>query len=687
MAEGKPRALRAVARCSSLEEFIAGFARFAEPERLFIITPDPRPVGGAPQPFVIQLADGSTALRGVGEVVESHLIPTGPEGKCGMWLRLVELNPASVEVHRQLLDQRARVTARIARLSTGPAAAAIAERDLNEPTNVSPPPTAPPIPVPSIIVPPLAPPATGDPSRGLAPLARLRPLPAPGGLATPATGSRAGRDPTPLGAPRAPHRPVIEIPPIVPPRGRGPTMVPPPAADHAPTAAAPPGTPRPAVTPTVGSEGPALAAATPAIAPPVIAPAPEPAELPPAPPAPPAIPLAARRTMIAAVAPPPSVLAAAHASPPPSSSPGDRVTLTDPTPTPARTPLPMSPSTEVRERARRMAGPSPFDEARAPGSPLQLPANPLAALPDEALGYFVECTLYEHTDLAELDGTWAAVGAAAPVAASASAPPAIAPAMAIAAAPTSRRALVAVAGLSVALGIGGGWVLFGRDAAGPDPAPVAVADTPMPQPPPAKAPAVARPAPKAAPAMAAIAPAAIPPPPTIDAAPAARAPDPAPPAIAATAVAPPAEPPPVPGGGRCALAIKTRPAGVRATWGGVDLGMTPIAAAQVPCGPGELVLTHPRYERVARPLTAGAEAAVEVAMARPIGALTLRSIPAGATFTVNGATVGRGPTTAKVPAYETIRLTAQLPGYAPWRGTVKVRGATGTAFARLTRVR
>ncbi|MCE9578425.1 MAG: PEGA domain-containing protein, partial [Deltaproteobacteria bacterium] len=438
-----------------------------------------------------------------------------------------------------------------------------------------------------------------------------------------------------------------------------------------------------------------------------------PEELPPTPPAPPAIPLAARRTMIAAVAPPPSALAAAHASPPPSASPGDRVTLTDPTPTPARTPLPMSPSTEARERARRAAGPSPFAEERAPGSPLQLPANPLAALPDEALGYFVECTLYEHTDLAELDGTWATVDAAprVPIAASA---PAIAPGVAIVPTPTStsRRALFAVATLSVTLGIGGGWLLFGRGStseAREDDRAIATApaaSTPRvkttPASPaasiaakPATAPKPAAPAPaiaaKPTAPPAAPAPSAPPTPATPTAAtpPTPTTPPPAPPApaIAAATVPPPApdRPPPT---GTCTIAVTTRPAGVTATWSGAALGVTPLAAASVPCGPGELVLTHPRYERVARTLTAGADAApVEVTMARPVAALTLRSIPAGATFTVNGATVGRGPTTAKVPAFETIRLTAQLPGYAPWHGTVKVRGATSTAFARLTRAR
>lgn len=759
MAEGKPRALRAVARCSSLEEFIAGFARFAEPERLFIITPDPRPTGGPAQPFVIQLADGSTALRGVGEVVESHLIPTGPEGKCGMWLRLVELAPASVEVHRALLDQRARIIARIARASLAPAVP-----PADEPTNVS---AAPPMPdepddAGAPVLPPLAVPPPADAARpGLTPLARLRPLPAPH--------PRTPGDPTPLGAPRAPQRPAIEIPPIGAPRARG-TAVPPvpvpPAAVVAvpvvvvpvlpvpivapPVAVAPPAVAPPAVVPVavapvaptaippplVASPATATVAASavPAAAPPPVRPPPRPAPatigpiarstsvaarppiaeaLPPAPiadappPPPPAIPLAARRTMIAAVAPPPAAIAAAHAAVPSAGTPGDRVSLTDLTPTPSRTPLPMSPSQEARDRARRLAGPSPFDEARAPGSPLQLPANPLAELPDEALGYFVECTLYEHTDLAELDGTWATVDAAVRVPTAPIAPIAGAPAAAVAPPAAPRRALFAVAALSATIGIGGGWLLFGRDrdprSAPVQPAPPAdradppaiASSTPAPRPaaaPPAIAPRAAQPAAVPAPpppAIAARAPEVVAPPPASApaVAPARAAAPPAPPAPTPPAPTPPT-PAPAPAPGGCTLAITTHPAGVHATWSGADLGNTPLTAAQVPCGAGELVLIHPRYERVARTIDATATTApIEVAMARPIGALTLRSIPPGATFTVNGATVGRGPTTAKVPAFESIHLTAQLAGYAPWHGTVKVRGATGNAFARLTRAR
>ncbi len=47
--------------------------------------------------------------------------------------------------------------------------------------------------------------------------------------------------------------------------------------------------------------------------------------------------------------------------------------------------------------------PPPAGEERTPGSPIILPANPLAAIPDDSLRGFVECTLYEETGTFSFD--------------------------------------------------------------------------------------------------------------------------------------------------------------------------------------------------------------------------------------------------------------------------------------------
>jgi hypothetical protein len=141
--------------------------------------------------------------------------------------------------------------------------------------------------------------------------------------------------------------------------------------------------------------------------------------------------------------------------------------------------------------------------------------------------------------------------------------------------------------------------------------------------------------------------------------------------------------------GGCTASITTTPPDSQVRWGALDLGTAPLDAVAVPCGAADVTITHPRYANVARSetATAGATTTLEVKLQRPPAVLTLRSIPPGATMVVDRATVGRAPVTAKVMGFETLHVTATLPGYAPWHGTIKVRGATGSLFARLTRAK
>jgi hypothetical protein len=368
-----------------------------------------------------------------------------------------------------------------------------------------------------------------------------------------------------------------------------------------------------------------------------------------------------------------------------------------PGPAPTAQTVPMRPTTrdELLEKARRLAEPSPHHEERVPPSPIQLPANPLAQIDDESLGYFVECMIYENTGVFDVDA-FAEPTEVRPVAydptsgepPASLAPPLVAasptpvPAGEVVAVPThtpvpavppppffvpppttSRRSIMIVAAASAVLGIVGGWLMFGHQ----------------------RGPAVSSPSPSPSPRVAAAATKPASPRPSPPQAPPASAP-PAPKPSAA-AIAPSGT-----GTGTgtgCVANIKTSPPGVHVEYGALDLGETPVAAKAVPCGEAPLVLTHPRYERVARTASASpsAPADVSVTMQRPTATLTLRSIPPGATFTVGGATVGRGTVSAKVLAFETIHVTATLPGYAPWHGTTKVHGATGVVFARLTRAK
>jgi hypothetical protein len=300
-----------------------------------------------------------------------------------------------------------------------------------------------------------------------------------------------------------------------------------------------------------------------------------------------------------------------------------------------RLPLPSLP-------AGRLASGTPLpvlSEQRTPGSPFVLPANPLGELSDDHLRSFIECTLYEEGD-SRPHVPPPELAAVAPLA-----PPDVADdvADAIDDVAALRRPVPwpALALGAALLGLGGGYGLAAGNGA------------PLPM-------LIVMPAPAAPPA------------PPLAAT--------APPLAAAVEVRPATAPAPAAG---CTAQITTSARDVEVRWNDAPLGMTPLAATPVPCGPAEVTLSHPRYQRVvlateARP---DAPATVDIVMERPLGVLTVASRPAGATFTVDGAAVSGGK--ARVRAYAHVDVTATLPGHRPWTQRVYVRGATAAVVADL----
>jgi hypothetical protein len=303
-----------VTRCSTLDEFIAGYARFATDDGLFVVTRAPRAAGPPARPFLVQLADGTTVLRGVAEIVEAHPLPTGPDATCGMRLAFTELDAASRQVHRALLDENARQIDRAA-----PQATAIIGARTSTIQGPAP-----------------------QPPAELQPPARTSSVTLPSAPA--------------LAAMRA----------------------------AAPSLALPP-------PPVVGTE-----------------------------------------TMIGTGAPPTPARRASH-------------------------------TTDV-ELPRPLATPPPAEQ-RTPGSPYVLPANPLWELPPEALEHFVECTMYEHTDVGTFETLLgeprpAVVYPPAPAPWMPAMPPMPQPMHMPWPAPPSRlRGYVIVAILAAALGLGIGYAL------------------------------------------------------------------------------------------------------------------------------------------------------------------------------------------------------------------------------------
>lgn len=94
--------LRIVTRCGTLDEFFATFGPFADESSVFIVTNKPRPLG-LRQPFVIQLREGETIMRGDVEVIASITDNSGPDRRNGMRLKLVQIDDATRELHQKLL--------------------------------------------------------------------------------------------------------------------------------------------------------------------------------------------------------------------------------------------------------------------------------------------------------------------------------------------------------------------------------------------------------------------------------------------------------------------------------------------------------------------------------------------------------------------------------------------------------
>lgn len=146
LAAAANKRLRIVTRCGALAEFFATFGPFADESSLFIVTNKPRPLG-LRQPFVIQLKDGETIMRGDVEVIASITDGQGPDGRNGMRLKLLETDAATRDIHRRLLEHAKAQAANAAAAEEPPppsvAVASEARPGLRGPATAAPPPLHP----------------------------------------------------------------------------------------------------------------------------------------------------------------------------------------------------------------------------------------------------------------------------------------------------------------------------------------------------------------------------------------------------------------------------------------------------------------------------------------------------------------------------------------------------------------
>jgi hypothetical protein len=95
-----------VSQCSSAEEFVASFRRYAENESLFIPTTEPLGVG-LRGTFAVTLVDGQTMLEGKGEVTSASVRGAGLHGRPGMSIRFSDLDALAREMLIHLARSRA----------------------------------------------------------------------------------------------------------------------------------------------------------------------------------------------------------------------------------------------------------------------------------------------------------------------------------------------------------------------------------------------------------------------------------------------------------------------------------------------------------------------------------------------------------------------------------------------------
>jgi len=94
-----------VSACTSGEEFVAAFRRYADKNGLFVPIREPLPVGRRSR-FAVTLKDGGVMIEGEAEIVSSARTASVLHGRVGMTLRFLEPDDASKTILRDLEKAR-----------------------------------------------------------------------------------------------------------------------------------------------------------------------------------------------------------------------------------------------------------------------------------------------------------------------------------------------------------------------------------------------------------------------------------------------------------------------------------------------------------------------------------------------------------------------------------------------------
>jgi hypothetical protein len=140
-------------------------------------------------------------------------------------------------------------------------------------------------------------------------------------------------------------------------------------------------------------------------------------------------------------------------------------------------------------------------------------------------------------------------------------------------------------------------------------------------------------------------------------------------AIAASAPEPPEDAgdpntPPVVGSGPCRLTVASTPAGSIVRIDDQTIGPSPITF-DGPCKRRRVDVKHPRYALGTKfvNLAPDKPASIQVPLARPTHAITIVTIPPGATISIAGNRAGTSPTSVKIMGFTNVTLTVEKKGY------------------------
>jgi len=678
--EQKTKALVVATKCTSVEQFVATFHRFCDDSTFFVSTLAERPIG-LETAFSIQLEDKTPVLRGLCEVIEAWSTPLNRFGRPGVRLSVRRLTSESMVVFKMLQD------ARIAADSAPPPALArtATGRGATEA------PAAPPF---------VARTATGSKPVG-APIARLplarlsQATPPP----SPRTDPRVSEAPSlpvfddlsgPVAAPPIPFVPVMMPEPVAPTVGTPPLLIPPlipppvvVAANVAPLT--PPVAPRHAPTPT-----PSIIVESALSAPEPISEASD------------------RTTPVAVESRTPGSSFVLPANPLSNltdqslggfvdcalyeetgnffRSPGYEDSLVD-IEDPVAPPPTLAPVNAIRQgpsTAAPMLSPMAFapppDRQFAPeGTPLPMlaptrstprayseplhapnavPYTPARALPPEPAHAVPSAPVYSAPSAGSIDSTASLLAMSAP----------------------SKRRWIMIGGGAVLASSLLLVIVVTRSGSGdePKPAPVKVASaTPVVT---AKTEAHATPSPSAETSDV-----------TLPAVAASVGNSDAKLATAPVAVVLPEETdepsgPPVVGSGPCRLTVSSTPAGSIVRIDDQTIGPSPITF-EGPCKRRKVDVKHPRYALGTKfvNLTPDTPTAIQVPLVRPTHAITIVTVPPGATISIAGNRAGTSPTSVKIMGFTNVTLTVEKKGFKPMSQKVYSKVDQGRVMLKLVR--